>query len=355
MTTFLITGGAGFVGSTLAIRLKRDHAGARVVAFDNLRRRGSELNLPRLHAAGVEFVHGDVRIREDLEAAGPMDVLIECSADASVQAGFNSAPAYVLGANLEGLLQCVEAARRHDAALVFLSTSRVYPIRAINGLAVRETETRFELLDDQPLPGASAVGLSEDFPLEGSRSLYGATKLAGELILQEYVAMYGLRAVINRCGLLAGPWQMGKLDQGVVALWVARHVLRAGQLQYFGYEGTGKQLRDVLHVEDLYRLISLQLAHIDALKGQTFNVGGGAAGAVSLRELTAMCQEASGHRLTIGAVPQATPADVRVYVSDCRRAERGIGWTPSIRPPAIVQEIARWVADHRAELLPLFS
>jgi CDP-paratose 2-epimerase len=355
LTTLLITGGAGFVGSNLAVRFARDRADLRVIAFDNLRRRGSELNLPRLRAAGVEFVHGDVRIREDIEAVGSFDVLVECSAEASVQAGFSSGPAYVLGANLTGLQHCLEAARRHDAALIFLSTSRVYPIHAINGLAVRETDTRFELLDEQPLRGACASGISEEFPLDGARSLYGATKLAGELILQEYVSMYGLRAIVNRCGLLTGPWQMGKVDQGIVAFWVAHHVLQCGPLRYFGYGGTGKQVRDILHVEDLYRLIAVQLSRIEALSGKTFNVGGGADGAVSLCELTALCSDASGHRLEIGRVMEPSPADVRTYVSDCRSVERATGWAPSLRPAGIVDELATWVGEHRSTLMPLFS
>ena len=127
----LVTGGAGFVGSNLASFFKRDRPDATVVAFDNLRRRGSELALPRLRAAGVEFRHGDVRNAEDLAEAGDFDLMIECSAEPSVHAGYGASPAYVINTNLTGTINCLEAVRRCGAALVFLSTSRVYPIAGL--------------------------------------------------------------------------------------------------------------------------------------------------------------------------------------------------------------------------------
>jgi CDP-paratose 2-epimerase len=259
----------------------------------------------------------------------------------------------VTSTNLVGLLNCLELARRHQATFVFLSTSRVYPIHTLNALSVVETATRFELTDQQSVAGASAAGISEAFPLEGTRSLYGATKLAGELLAQEYFEMYGLAGVINRCGLLTGPWQMGRIDQGVVALWVARHVLK-GRLQYFGYGGCGKQVRDILHIEDFYRLLSAQLDRIDGVRGGVFNVGGGPEGTVSLLELTALCEQSTGHRLRIDPVAESSPADIRVYVSDCRKVHRCTGWSPAIRPADIVQDLTAWVVDHRALLEPLF-
>ncbi len=349
MRTYLVTGGAGFIGSNIAIRLKRDVAGVRVIALDNLRRRGSELNVPRLKAAGVEFVHGDVRQKEDLEVAAALDCLIECSAEPSVLAGYASTPAYVIDTNLTGALNCLELARRHAAAFVFLSTSRVYPIRGLNDLAFREIETRYDLVDEQPARGASAEGVSEEFPLEGGRSIYGATKLAAEILVQEYVDVYGLRAVINRCGVVTGPWQMGKEDQGVVAFWVARHVFER-PLAYIGYGGTGKQVRDILHVDDLYRLLQLQMQRLEEIGGQVFNVGGGRPVSVSLRELTALCEQATRRRLDIRPVPETRPGDVRAYVSDCRRIRELTGWTPQLRAEHIVDELTRWMVDNRAQL-----
>src|SRR4051794_21077618 len=215
----LITGGAGFVGSNLAIWFKERYPDLQVTALDNLRRRGSETNLPRLREHGIEFIHGDIRNPEDLRFDGrKIDLILECSAEPSVLAGFGEAPDYVINTNLVGTINCLELARRSGADLVFLSTSRVYPVSTLNSVATEEGETRFTLDARQALPGVSEHGIAEDFPLEGARSLYGATKLCSELLIQEYGAMYGLRFIINRCGVITGPWQMGKVDQGVFAL-----------------------------------------------------------------------------------------------------------------------------------------
>ena len=220
----LITGGAGFVGSYLALSFKRETPDSTVIAFDNLRRRGSELALRRLTAGGVEFRHGDIRNAEDLADTGDLDLLVECSAEPSAQAGLYGGERYLINTNLMGTINCLDHARRHDAAVVFLSTSRVYPIAPLRELPLVSTETRFVIPASSTGPGWSARGVNESFPLIGSRSLYGATKLCSELIIAEYVALYGLRAIINRCGVLTGPWQMGKVDQGFVVLWAARHL-----------------------------------------------------------------------------------------------------------------------------------
>src|SRR2546430_1429475 len=222
----LITGGAGFIGGSAAVGLATRHPDWEVVALDNLKRRGAELNLPRLREAGVRFEHGDVRILEDLLAVGAHDAMVECSAEPSAMSGFNGSPEYVVKSNLLGAFNCLELARRHSAHVVFLSTSRVYPMGALRRLALEESDTRFELAAEQPLPGASPAGIAEEFPLRGARTIYGSTKLAAELLIEEYRDAYGLRAVIDRCGVIAGPWQMGKVDQGVFTFWVLAHHFR---------------------------------------------------------------------------------------------------------------------------------
>jgi CDP-paratose 2-epimerase len=218
----LVTGGAGFVGSNLALSLKRNNPGFRICAFDNLRRRGSELALMRLREGGVDFVHGDVRWPDDLADAGTFDLLIECSAEPSVHAGYAGSPAYVVQTNLTGTAHCLEAARRHRAGVIFLSTSRVYPIARLRGLPLERRGDRLDLAEDSSGVGWSYNGVATDFPLAGHRSMYGATKLASEMLVEEYRAMYGLRTIINRCGVISGPWQMGKVDQGFIVLWAAR-------------------------------------------------------------------------------------------------------------------------------------
>lgn len=343
--TVLVTGGAGFVGSNLAISYKQRHPEEKVVALDNLKRRGSELNVPRLRRAGVQFQHGDVRNRDDL----PRDVhlILECSAEPSVLAGYDVSPRYLLDTNLYGTLNCLELARTCGSDLIFLSTSRVYPIQALSELRYSEGETRFTLTNEQPLPGASSAGISEVFPLEGARSLYGATKLASEHFIEEYQQAYGLRAVVNRCGVIAGPWQMGKVDQGVFALWVARHHF-GGELGYFGFGGSGKQVRDLLHVDDLFDLVHQQAQEPDLFDGCTLNVGGGPDQTLSLAETTTLCQRITGQRIWIRPEREAREADVPLYITDHGRVTELCGWRPERSAEAALRDIHEWISSNEA-------
>lgn len=351
----LVTGGAGFVGSNLALGIARAHPDWEVLALDNLKRRGSELSVARLGRGGVRFIHGDVRNAEDLEAAGPVSWLIECSAEASVHAGYDGNPNYLVNTNLVGAVNCLEHLRRHGGNLIFLSTSRVYPIAGLRALPLAvDGGERFRLSQGAEGVGWSERGISESFPLAGPRSLYGTTKLSAELIIGEYGALYGLKAVINRCGVLCGPWQMGKIDQGFVALWLARHVF-GGALAYTGYDGAGHQVRDILHVADLHRLIEVEMAEIDRLRGGIYNVGGGRALSLSLRELTGYCAGLTGGKIDIGSDPKTRDADIPYYVTDNSAVTADTGWAPARSLDDTLADIHRWLCEHRTALEPLFA
>jgi CDP-paratose 2-epimerase len=344
----LVTGGCGFVGASVSVALASRNPDFEVLAFDNLKRRGSELNLPRLRLAGVEFVHGDVREPGDLLGVPRIDALVECSAEPAVLAGFES-PDYVVSTNLLGAYHCLELARRDDAFYVFLSTSRVYPTDALRTLELVETDTRFELAPTQEVPGVSPDGISEAFPLEGPRTLYGTTKLAGELLAVEYADGFGLRTVVNRCGVIAGPWQMGKVDQGVFTHWVLSHYF-GRPLQYIGYGGTGKQVRDLLYSDDLVDLIEEQLLRPDDWAGFNGNVGGGRGCSLSLVETTALCRELTGNEVAIDSVDEPRPGDVPVFISDCGRLFERTEWRPRHSPQEILEEITSWVEENHRNL-----
>jgi CDP-paratose 2-epimerase len=327
----LVTGGAGFVGANVAVALKGRHPDWEVAALDNLYRRGSELNLDRLRAAGVRFVHGDVRSRADIEAAGPFTAMVECSAEPSVMASGD----VLVPVNLIGAHNCFEVARSHGAQVVFLSTSRVYPVGALEALPYEETDTRFELSD--------RAGVDESFPLlPGPRTVYGATKLAAEILLAEYEA--GPWSVI-RFGVIAGPWQMGKVDQGVFTHWLLSHRLGL-PLRYIGYGGSGKQVRDLVHVEDAVDLIEMQLLDPGHWAGRTFNAGGGRAGSLSLLETTALCREITGNEVPVEPEPQGRPGDVRIYVTDGGAVEAHSGWRPRRSPRDVLEDTHAWIAEH---------
>ena len=341
--TVLITGGAGFVGSSLGIAIRRAHPGTTVIAFDNLRRRGSEMNLPRLKAEDVRFVHGDVRSLADLAGVRPApDLILECSAEPSVLAGYGWSPEYLIHTNLNGCYHCLEVARQAKADFLFVSTSRVYPVAPVNGLAFEETVTRFRLGPVQAVRGAGEYGISEEFPLDGARSLYGMTKLAAELMTAEYGDAYGIRYAIDRCGLLTGPWQMAKADQGVVALWVAAHCLNR-RLKYIGFGGTGKQVRDFLHIDDFCDLVLDQIANFDAYAGRHWNVGGGVKNSLSLREATVLCREVTGRTVEVVPTCEDRPADLRLYITDHRAVTSVRGWNPRRDARRTIGDIADWI------------
>lgn len=348
MITILITGGAGFVGSSLCISLKKKYPTYTILAFDNLKRRGSELSLSDFQQLGISFIHGDIRNQEDLNAIGKFDVLIECSAEPSVMAGLDSDPSYVINNNLYGSINCFNACLKNKAKLIFLSTSRVYPIEAIEKAAFIEEETRFNFIDDS-VKGISKKGISEELTLEGARSFYGTTKLSSELFIQEYASFYGLDAAITRFGVIAGPRQMGKTDQGVVTLWMAKHYWNQS-LKYIGYGGTGKQVRDILHVDDLIDLVDLQIHQIELFKGKIFNAGGGLQNSCSLQEMTTICENITGNKIQIGQEEQNRPADLKIFITDNTKIEKEIGWKPKISPEKVFEDIFYWIKENENQL-----
>lgn len=349
----LITGGAGFVGSNLALKLKAEFPELKIICMDNLKRRGSELSLPRFKNAGIEFLHGDIRNKEDFPPE-EVDLILECSAEPSVLAGIGSSPEYLLNTNLVATINCLEFARKNNSKFLFLSTSRVYPISYINDLKYSETKERFNISNDQTTPGASEAGISESFPLDNPRSLYGVTKLASELVIQEYADTYKMPTIINRCGVITGPWQMGKIDQGVFVLWVAKHFFNKS-LSYIGYGGEGKQVRDFIHVEDLYQAIKHQLGSFDDYTDRVYNIGGGLENSVSLKELTKLCEEITGNKIQIESVKEDRPADLRFFITDSTRflEKSGLQWNKDAR--TTVQEIYEWIRDNKDQLEPILA
>ena len=340
----LITGGAGFIGSNIACYLKSKYNKSNIIALDNLKRRGSELNIKRLSRAGIRFIHGDIRCREDLVLDRKIDLLIECSAEPSVLAGVDSNPEYVINTNLLGMVNCLELAREEKSDFIFLSTSRVYPFDKISSLKIKEDKMRFVWKDSNRCIGYSGKGINTDFSTEGPKSLYGATKLSCELLLTEYAYNYGIRAIINRCGVIAGPWQFGKVDQGIFSYWMKQHYYKKN-LKYIGYKGTGKQVRDLLHIDDLCRLIDLQIKDINKGNGKIYNVGGGKKISLSLKETTDICQKITGNKIDVTQVKKNRPFDIPIYITDNTKVTSDYRWHPKKNPEEILKDIYRWLME----------
>jgi len=348
MRSVLITGGCGFVGSNLAILFKRKYPSYNISCLDNLKRRGSEINIPRLLEFGVKYIHGDVRNKEDLQGITDIDCIIDASAEPSVLAGQEGNTDFIINTNLSGTVNCLDLAVKNKADFIYLSTSRVYPVNSIEQINFIEKETRFEIDNKQNISGVTKKGISENFPLQGYRSLYGATKLSSELIIEEFREIFRLKTVINRCGIIAGPYQMGKIDQGVIALWVASHFWKR-ELSYIGYGGCGKQVRDVLYVDDLFNLIDIQVHKMNKHNGQIYNIGGGNFN-VSLKELTDICEEITGNKITIKKDAVSRKADVRIYITDNSKITESSDWLPYTPVKETVSHIFKWIKSDENRL-----
>jgi CDP-paratose 2-epimerase len=342
--TILLTGACGFVGATLARELvERGIAG--VVGCDSFVRPGSERNRAVLRAMGVRFVHADLRCASDVDGLPAADVVIDAAANPAVLAGFDgpTASRQLVEHNLLGTVNLLEYCRRHRATLVLLSTSRVYSIPPLARLALDVTDDAFRPSTAGMPPGLSASGIDETFSTAPPVSLYGATKVAAERLALEYGDAFGFPVWVNRCGVLAGPGQFGRADQGIFSYWIA--AWRAGRpLRYLGFGGTGHQVRDCLHPADLAPLILAQVAAGTARdQPRIVNVGGGVASAMSLAQLSAWCAERLGPREVVRDGTER-PFDLPWVVLDAGLAARTWGWAPRTPRSVVLDAIAEHAA-----------
>lgn len=340
----LITGACGFVGSRLALALAERIQGIELVGFDNLIRPGSESNRTILVERGVNLLHGDLRSRSDLDSVPGCDWVVDAAANPSVLAGVDgrSSSRQLSEHNLFGTVNLLEYCRQHQAGLVLLSTSRVYSVRDLAGLPIDERGERFVASSCAALgSAASPAGITEEFPTRNPISLYGATKLASEVMAMEYGLTFHFPVWIDRCGVLAGGGQFGTAEQGIFSYWLHAHAERR-PLRFIGFGGRGYQVRDAFHPSDLADLLCAQFNQ-DPPEDPIFHASGGAENSMSLAELTAWCNDRFGPH-----VPQPDlrprPFDIPWLVMDHSRAQSQFGWRPKHSISAILEEIAQHVA-----------
>ena len=340
----LITGICGFAGSRISKALQERETDLAISGIDNLLRPGSEMNRAELGARGIRVLHGDVRMRSDVDALPDSDWVIDAAANPSVLAGVDgrSSPRQLAEHNLGGTLNLIEYCRERKAGLILLSTNRVYSVRELAALPVVEHNTAFALDSSAVLPrGVCAEGISEAFSTDQPVSLYGATKLASEVMALEYSAAFNFPVWINRCGVLAGAGQFGTAEQGIFSYWLHAHAAKR-PLRYIGFGGRGFQVRDAFHPDDLAELISIQMRNSQALTS-IFHAGGGLANCMSLAQLTSWADDRFGkHEPTPDLRPR--PFDAPWIVMDCHRANAELGWRPKRGIESILNEIADHVA-----------
>jgi CDP-paratose 2-epimerase len=337
----LITGICGFVGSSLAEGLLERREGVSIVGLDNLMRPGSELNRARLRELGVVLVHGDLRMASDLESLPAVDWVIDAAANPSVLAGIQrgSSSRQLVEHNLLSVVNVLEYCKNHQAGFLLLSSSRVYSIEALASLPLRWQHDTFCLDETAKLPaGISERGIGVDFSTRAPISLYGSTKLAAEALALEYGEAFGFPVWINRCGVLAGAGQFGTPDQGVFSYWIHAHAQRR-PLRYIGFDGTGKQARDVFHPRDLVSLADVQLNCTRSAGQRVYNVGGGVGNTISLAQLTAWCDQRFG-KFAPSTDPNPRPYDIPWLVMDSRDALSDFAWRVEYALPKILDQIA---------------
>lgn len=331
-----ITGGCGFIGSNAAAAFAR--LGHQVTLFDDLSRVGADLNLQWLQTQGsFQLVHGDIRNFDLLCGAiqqGGFDAAIHLAGQVAVTTSITD-PVHDFEVNARGTFNVLEAIRRHSPETIVLnaSTNKVYG--KLGNLRPQERPSRYELPD---LPH----GVNEAQPLD-FHSPYGCSKGSADQYVMDYARIYGLRTVNFRQSCIYGYRQFGIEDQGWVAWFLIAHSVGRTVTIY----GDGKQVRDILFVDDLINAYVAAIRNIDAAKGLTFNVGGGPDNTLSLLELLEIMERLSGRKLAYD-FSEWRAGDQAVYVSDIRRAGNLLGWKPAVTPSDGVAKLYGWIESNRA-------
>jgi len=333
----LITGGAGFIGSNYAARcLAR---GEKIIIFDNLSRSGAESNIEWLKRQfgekSFELIVGDVRDADMIRiAASPAERIVHLAAQVAVTTSVTDPrPDFEINAN--GTFNVLEAARASgkNPAFLYASTNKVYG--GMEDVKVVERETRYDYAD---LP----EGASETQPLD-FHSPYGCSKGCGDQYVRDYHRIYGLPSVVFRQSCIYGTRQFGVEDQG----WVAWFIIAAVTGRPITIYGDGKQVRDILFIEDLLDAYDAAFGHIKQAAGQIFNVGGGRKNTISVwTEFAPMLEKLLGHELDFTR-GDWRPGDQPVFISDIRKANQVLGWTPRVDAEEGIRRLFNWVKENQ--------
>jgi CDP-paratose 2-epimerase len=338
----LVTGGAGFVGSHVSEYYAKK--GDEVIVFDNLSRgetlktadrRESSINYNWNHLKNIEnieLVKGDIRKEDEIiKAAEGVDAVIHAAAQVAVTSSVND-PRMDFEINALGTFNVLEAARKseNDPAVVYCSTNKVYG-ENVNQVPVKEEDTRYVFDGIDGVPETLSIDLCEHTP-------YGCSKLAGDLYVQDYAELYGLKTAVFRMSCIYGTRQFGNEDQG----WVAHFVISTVMGKPLTIYGDGKQVRDILYVSDLVRACDIFLE--SNKKSGVYNIGGGPKNTISLLELLDLLEEETGKRSEI-TFSTWRPSDQKVYISDITKAKKELGWEPKIEPKEGIKELIEWIKE----------
>jgi CDP-paratose 2-epimerase len=338
----LITGGCGFVGANLAIYLKKKKF--RVSSLDNIVRLGSQYNLKLLKKNKIRNYKVDISDYNKVLQLPKFDLIIDCCAEAAVEISKKNIDE-VINTNLLGTINILKKCKNDNTKIVFISSSRVYPIDEINKIIKKKL-----LRKDVKIKKL----FNENSKLIGPRTIYGLTKLSSEMFIEEFAYAFNVKYIINRCGVLSGPLQFGKQDQGFVSLWIWKHLSKQ-KLQYIGYNGTGNQVRDVLHIDDFCRLIEIQINNLKKIYNKTFTVGGSNFSYISLKKLTKLCNEVTGNKLNITKNKKTSIYDIPYFKMNNNKVSKTYKWKPKKNINQIVNDTYEWMKKDYSKILKYFK
>ena len=337
MKKILVTGGCGFVGTNICLSLK--NMNLKIYSLDNLTRKGSIFNLNLLKKVKIKNFKLDIFNYKKISNLPKFDLIIDCCAEAAVELSKNQLDK-VVNTNLIGTFNILKKAKKDNSKIIFLSSSRVNSISSIN-----------EILNKKILKNKVKIRkkINENFDVLKPKSIYGFTKLASEMLIEEFAYAFDVKFLINRCGVISGPLQFGKQDQGFVSLWIWHHFIKKN-LKYIGYGGYGHQLRDVLHIQDLVELIQLQIKKFNHVYNQTFTVGGSTKSYTSLSQLTKICQETTGNKISFLKKPRTSIYDIPYFITNNKKVTKTYGWRPKKNINIVVQDIYKWMLINKKKL-----
>ena len=330
----LITGGCGFVGSNLALFLKKK--GFTVHTLDNLTRKGSKYNSNLLKKQKIKNYKINISNIKKIKSLPKYDLILDCCAEAAVEISKNDFDK-VINTNLIGTINILKKSKNDKSKIIFISSSRIYPLEEMN-----------KIIKNKNLKSKIKISkmFSEKDKIIGPKTIYGLTKLCSEMLIEEFSYAYQLKYLINRCGVISGPLQFGKQDQGFVSLWIWRH-LNKKKLSYIGYGGYGNQIRDVLHIDDLCELILLQIKNINKINNKLFTVGGSKTSYTSLSQLTKLCQKITGNKIKMGKVSKTSSYDIPYYLSDNTHVSNTYRWKPKRNINQVVMDTFLWLKKNK--------
>ena len=331
----LITGGCGFVGTNLCIFLKDKNFN--IFSLDNLSRKGSNFNLNILKKLKIKNFKYDIADNKKIKLLPKFDIIIDCCAEAAVELSKKDVRK-VIDTNLLGTINILEKVKKEKSKIIFMSTSRVNSINNLNKLVNNRTALKQKIFVNKKV--------NENFNVLKPKSIYGLTKLASEMFIQEFAYAFNIKYLINRCGVISGPMQFGKQDQGFISLWIWRHIQKK-KLSYIGFGGYGNQIRDVLHVSDLCELIYLQIMKINKINNMLFTIGGSTKSFVSLIDLTKKCQEITGNILSIGRITKTSIYDIPYFISDNTLVNKTYNWSPKKNINQIISDTFKWLNNNK--------